>query len=435
MIHNIHNLLNNIFNKHLSNIYTNNKIIRSEISEDRLIYYKFKYTKGSDTKQNIVSNINFKFNTSHNATSYYKKEKNISLDTYKNILTDIKNLYSKINNSNNNESIIAIDGTYGNTNIKRKKGKLQTTLFMCYYDVTNNVPIDINFKMNNCNNEVKLAQKWIDDFKNINTDSIIVADRAYFKYDFFKFLIDNNIKFVIRIRNNAKKIKKLNCRYIEKSFSIEKKVFNKKKDKYETLICNNKYSIITNIKEDICDENKIFNIYEDRWNIEVFFKYLKTNFKLRNLKEKKKEDNDKLLTCQMIIIYISQLLKKYFIEKNKPKLKTSINKKNNTISTCKIKINESLLINGIFENLLIDIITGKLDMKLIEKFIDSYCKIIKNEKNRHFERISLQPFTKWYIKKYLTEYKYCKILEALCNDNFEDLNKNLKTKATTKAIK
>lgn len=56
-----------------------------------------------------------------------------------------------------------------------------------------------------------------------------------------------------------------------------------------------------------------FLIYEDRWNIEVFFKYLKTNFKLRNLKEKKKEDNDKLLTCQMIIIYISQLLKKYFI--------------------------------------------------------------------------------------------------------------------------
>jgi hypothetical protein len=124
---------------------------------------------------------------------------------------------------------------------------------MCYYDVTNNVPIDINFKMNKCNNEVKLAQKWMCDFKNINTDSIIVADRAYFKYDFFKFLIDNNIKFVIRIRNNAKKIKNLNCRCIEKSFSIEKKVFNKKNNKYETLICNNKYSIITNIKEDVYD--------------------------------------------------------------------------------------------------------------------------------------------------------------------------------------
>ena len=75
---------------------------------------------------------------------------------------------------------------------------------MCYYDVSNNVPIDINFKMNNCNNEVKLAQKWLNEYKNINKEFIIVADRAYFKYDFFKFLIDNDIKFVIRIRNNAK---------------------------------------------------------------------------------------------------------------------------------------------------------------------------------------------------------------------------------------
>ena len=61
MTHNIHNLLNTIFNKHLSEIYNNNKIIRSEISEDKLIYYKFKYSQKDETKQNIVSNINFKF--------------------------------------------------------------------------------------------------------------------------------------------------------------------------------------------------------------------------------------------------------------------------------------------------------------------------------------------------------------------------------------
>jgi hypothetical protein len=47
---------------------------------------------------------------------------------------------------------------------------------MCYYDITNNVPIDINFKMNKCNNEVKLAQKWLNEYKNINNEFIIVAD-------------------------------------------------------------------------------------------------------------------------------------------------------------------------------------------------------------------------------------------------------------------
>ena len=137
----------------------------------------------------------------------------------------------------------------------------------------------------------------------------------------------------------------------------------------------------------------------------------------------------------MIIVYISQLLKKYFIENNKSKLKTLINKKNNKISTCKIKINESLLIKGIFNNLLIDIIKGTLNIEILQKFINCYCKIIKNEENRHFERISLQPFTKWYVKKYLNEYKYKKIFEAILNNNIEDLNKNLKSKATTKVIK
>jgi len=40
-INNIHNLLNDIFGKHLSNIYKNNKIIKSKISGDKLVYYKY----------------------------------------------------------------------------------------------------------------------------------------------------------------------------------------------------------------------------------------------------------------------------------------------------------------------------------------------------------------------------------------------------------
>ena len=50
--------------------------------------------------------------------------------------------------------------------IFKEKGKLQTTLFMCYYDVTNSGPLDINFKNNkknnnNRNNEVSLAEQLI----------------------------------------------------------------------------------------------------------------------------------------------------------------------------------------------------------------------------------------------------------------------------------
>jgi TPP-dependent 2-oxoacid decarboxylase len=209
-IYNIHNSLNDIFNSAFSNIYLNNKIIKSEISERNLVYYKFKYSEINKTKQNIVSAINYKNNTTHNVTSYYRKEQHLSIDTYSNILTDINKLYLSLcpTTTITNNKLISIDGTYGNTNIQRKKGKLQTTLFMCYYDVTNSVPIDINFKNNkkndnNRNNEVALAQKWINTNKSKCNNSIIIADRAYHKIKFFKFLISNNIKFVIRIKNNS----------------------------------------------------------------------------------------------------------------------------------------------------------------------------------------------------------------------------------------
>jgi len=107
---NIHSLLNNIFNKNFSNIYSNNKIIRSEINEKNLLYYKFKYTQINKSKQCIVSNINYTNNTIHNVTSYYRKENNISIDTYSNILKDINNLYLSLN-KNTKDKLISIDGT------------------------------------------------------------------------------------------------------------------------------------------------------------------------------------------------------------------------------------------------------------------------------------------------------------------------------------
>ncbi len=422
-IYNIHSSLNNIFNSNLLNIYKNNKIIKSEISERNLLYYKFKYSEINKTKQHIVSSINYKNNSCHNVTSYYRKEQHLSIDTYSNILKDINNLYlSMVPNTEN--KLISIDGTYGNTNIRRQKEKLQTMLFMCYFDVTNSIPIDITFKNNNHNNEVTLAQKWIKKYKSKCKNSIIIADRAYFKYKFFNFLITNNIKFVIRVRNNATKIID-NCRYITKEFIINKKVYNKKINKKETIKCNNKYTLITNLSRDMYTEQQILDIYNKRWDIEVYFKYIKDNFKLQHLKEQKTSDNKKLLICQSIIVIIARIIKNICMSLNKSK-----NKDKN-----KYKLNESLLIKGIFDQLLLDIINGNLTSTKIKNFIDTYCIHIKNELNRTFERKSLIPFTKWYVKKYHSVYKYTKILESLIDGNINNLNKNLKSKAKTKTLK
>src|SRR5204863_3825213 len=109
-----------------------------------------------------------------------------------------------------------VDGTYYNTNIDVKKGELQTSLSMGYYDVTNGIPIDMNFEgTKNKNNEVNCLYDYIekhDEKKNF----IFVADRGYFKYSLFKKITDCGFNYVIRLRNNSlinENVKKTNPNY------------------------------------------------------------------------------------------------------------------------------------------------------------------------------------------------------------------------------
>ena len=172
------------------------------------------------------------------------------------------------------------------------------------------------------------------------------------------FLHEKNIKFVIRIRNNAKMNKFSNIfRCINQ---VIKKVYNNKTKKFISLLCNNEYKIITNLPEDSYNDTEIYNLYQNRWSIEVFFKYLKSNCKISNLKEKKKVDIDKLLICNLIVIYISRILKKYFIDKNNKILK----EKKDAMNKC--KINETKLIKGVYDKLLKIIIGGNLDLSTLD---------------------------------------------------------------------
>ena len=77
---------------------------------------------------------------------HIKKENNIPLSFYQNTFNEIKNELSNIFDKDS-LNIFAIDGTYSNTNINRKKGKIQTSLNMGYYDIKNNIPIDITFNI------------------------------------------------------------------------------------------------------------------------------------------------------------------------------------------------------------------------------------------------------------------------------------------------
>jgi hypothetical protein len=94
--------------------------------------------------------------------------------------------------------------------------------------------------------------------------------------------------------------------------------------------------------------------------------------------------------------------------------------------TCVQKINQTLLIEGIFDKLIGPLLNGQLTLKLINVYMNNYVEYCVNEENRHFERICKTPFKKWYIKQYAMMYKWSKIIYAIENGTTDKLHKNLK---------
>lgn len=91
------------------------------------------------------------------------------------------------------------------------------------------------------------------------------------------------------------------------------------------------------------------------------------------------------------------------------------------------------MMKGIFKSLKY-IISGTLTNENLLSCCDYYMTIIKNEINRDFDRTSKTPFTRWYIKEYMTIYKFDKIINAILNDTIDKLEDNLKVIAKTITI-
>jgi len=442
------NNINNIFKTTIDNIYKETKIRNRKISISDILLFRFKYSQKNKTKQNIISNINCHNDDVVDRTSFYRKDNNIPLKYYKYIFTSIKKLYNEQIKDKNKMNIIAVDGTYINNNLfldnyknNTHKNTLETSLCMGYYDIDNNIPLELSFRGGkNKNNELRELKKWI--ISNKINNITIVADRAYFSYELYKFLDSHNIKYIIRIKENAQIKTKINNnnqnkqliidlkeknRLVTYEISVDKQVYDKNK-KMINITCKNKYTLITNIlnKSEYSD-TKIRDIYNDRWKIEEYFKFIKNNFNISYLREKSITNNKKSIYCNLIITYFASILEKLYMKhQNIDNIKKT---KNNLEKKCTVKINKSNLIKGIYDLMLIKLIEGKLNMKNIKVFMKTNMILIKNEINRSYDRESRITFTKWYVKKYHGKYKYTKIISSIISNTQEELNKNLKTKA------
>lgn len=408
------------------------------------ILYKLLYANIDKSKQKVIKYINILNKTSFKRQSYEEKENNISIDFYNHLLSKLIEFY--------NDMIIipdiklyAVDGTYNNDNERNSMMNLGI------YDISNMIPVDIGYYgKENKNKEVKCFKEYIQDNMNDFINTIFVCDRAYFSYDLLDFLDSNNLKYIIRVKGNGNNLdpemplKKGIAKYdlinklisknriIRCNGSYTKTLYigkNKKNVKEMTITNTNNCILVTNL----LDTNKysnttILNYYKKRWDIEVFFKFIKSNFKFQHLNEKNEIQYKKLYVCEIIITYIERIIEYYYYTTQNKKDNNIIKRKkrNGTDVDCTKKINKSNLVDGIFSFLLYDLFYKNINKTYMDNFCENNILIITNEINRTCVRNSKTPFTKWYVKGYSELAKYAKIIDAILNNTVDKLNKNLK---------
>ena len=122
-----------------------NKNTRQRVLSFRdVLCYKFNYSFRYKKQLDVINEYKFNNCVDCHKSAFYRKENKIPLEYYKNIHERILKIHNKYTGKYE-YNIIAVDGIYNNTNIKNDK-TLETSLNMGYYDVNNNIPIELTFK-------------------------------------------------------------------------------------------------------------------------------------------------------------------------------------------------------------------------------------------------------------------------------------------------
>ena len=185
---------------------------KRQISFSDAFSYQLLYSLNGTTKQSVVSELCFVHNLNCSRPSFYNKSKKIPISFYENIYLKLRNLFLLKSNHINDLTLIAVDGTYNNTNDINCKDKntLQTSLNLCLFDINNCIPIDITYYgCQNKNKEAILLKQLVDEKKIKN--SVFVLDRAYYSFELIKSFIDNGLflLFVLEIITKLKILKNL----------------------------------------------------------------------------------------------------------------------------------------------------------------------------------------------------------------------------------
>lgn len=137
-------LINNIFAKAdediSKSIFHNQKIKtrKTKLSFKDALIYSLEYTQNNKTKIDIVNKFNKDIDDNNqkiSRTTFHEKTYHIPLSYYLSIHHKLIYIYKTKFFNKSKSSIVSVDSTYTNTNIKNIKGYLETSLSMGFFDV------------------------------------------------------------------------------------------------------------------------------------------------------------------------------------------------------------------------------------------------------------------------------------------------------------
>jgi hypothetical protein len=222
-----------------------------------------------------------------------------------NLINDFIIFYYKQFNLTNLPRYIAVDGSVIqllhslNTSFKSNKIKTYTTGYISnLYDIDNQVPIA--FELFQSSDE---RANLIKQFKYLNKNDILIADRGYYSIDIINKLISLEIKFVFRVKKNnifiienIKNDKDILDENLDKSikYNFKDKIYDFRILKYSNVEKINIKHDINTLKQSI----NINNIKINKINIELTeltnkFNITKTLNKKMNLIRKTKKTKNK----------------------------------------------------------------------------------------------------------------------------------------------
>lgn len=159
----------------------------------------------------------------------------------------------------------------------------------------------------------------------IKSNSIYVMDKGYFCYKFFNMINKNRAYFVIRTKTNTqykilerkkKHHKNIKTDWIVKVSSLKSEEYSHKLRvvRYYDSEKNRTYEYMTNNFD--LSAKTIADIYKARWDIELFFKWLKQNLKIKTFIG----TSENAVKIQIWTAMIAYLLIEYIRFKSKTKL-------------------------------------------------------------------------------------------------------------------